>query len=322
MHRPALVAAIALPILVPALLGAGLATPAAAAGPAPAPAPAPAPSIADSTRANLVAAMHGEALARASYLAFGAEASRAGYRGTASLFARTAAVELDDHFSLEARYVGMVGSDAANLTDAIAGESFETSTMYPLFEAEARADGDLAAAELFHEIAADEADHRDAFQLAVEALAGSGRVPAPPAVDPVTVPAGPARSSGRTLENLRTAMRGEAFASAKYLAYARNARAQGQPALGRLFEAISAVELTEHWAAEAGLAGVVADTVTNLATAAAGEDYEATTMYPGYAAEAAAAGDLGVARALSGIAADEAHHRDAFRAAAARITRH
>jgi rubrerythrin len=278
-------------------------------------------AIADSTRANLLEAMHGEALARARYLVFGAEAARSGSTAIGRLFVRTAGIELDDHFSLEAGYVGLVQSSSANLTAAIAGESYETTTMYPTFEAEALADGDTAAAALFHEIAADEADHRDAYAQALAALSGTGTTPAPVEVAPVTVPAGAARSSGRTLANLQTAMRGEAFASAAYLAYATHARAAGEPALARLFTSISAVELGEHWAGEAVLAGVVSDTGTNLLGAAAGEDYEATTMYPAFAAEAAAAGDLQVARSLRAIAADEADHRDAFRAAATRLTR-
>jgi rubrerythrin len=276
---------------------------------------------AESTRENLLEAMHGEASARAAYLAYAAQARASGHAVVAALFTRTAGVELNDHFALESDHVGLVGTNAANLADAITGEDYETTTMYPRFAAEARADGDLAAAELFTEIAADEADHRDAYRQAAAALTGAGRVPKPPRVTRVDVPAGPARSQGRTLDNLRTAMRGEAFASATYLAYAKHARATGQPALARLFRTISAVELREHWAAEAVLAGQVSDTVTNLASAASGEDYEATEMYPSYAEQAASAADTSVAADLNEIAADEADHRDAFLAARARLLR-
>jgi rubrerythrin len=319
MRRTVLLAV--LPALVPAL--AILAPTAAAAAPAGAAGASrgPAGPLAESTRTNLLDAMHGEALARARYLAYAAQARTEGHQQAGALLRRTAGVELNDHFALEAVYVGLSGTDQANLATAIAGESYEATTMYPQFEAEALADGDTVAAALFHEIAADEAAHRDLYSQALAALTGSGQTPAPPTVDPVTVPAGPAHSSGRTLANLQTALRGEAFASASYLAFARTTRQSGHPALARLFEAVSEVELSEHWAGEAGLAGVVADTGTNLATAAAGEDYEAETMYPSYAAQAAAAGDLAVARSLLEIAADEADHRDAFRSAAARLTR-
>ena len=272
-------------------------------------------TVAASTRADLLAAMHGEAKARASYLAFAAQARHEGRRTVAKLFTDTAAVELGDHFTLEAGYVGLAGSNEANLKDAITGEDYETTTMYPGFEADARAQGDTKAAVLFHEIAADEATHRDLFKQALGALGGKGRTPNAPVVDAVTVPAGPTRSEGKTLANLKAAMGGESFASAKYLAYAQHARATGHPELAKLFTTLSNVELKEHFNAEAGLAGLVGNSRDNLATAAGGENYEATTMYPGFAAKAKAAGDRKVASTLKEIAGDEATHRDAFRRA-------
>lgn len=268
--------------------------------------------IAASTRADLLDAMHGEARARASYLAFSAQARRESNRPVAGLFAATAGEELGDHFTLQAGYVGLVGSNEANLSTAIGGEDYETKTMYPGFAKQARAQGDTRAAELFDEIADDEAAHRDLFKQALAALRGTGTMPRPPSVDVVKIPAGPARSKGKTLENLKTAMGGESFASATYLAYAAHAGATGEPELAALFTTLSDVELREHFNAEAALAGLVGSSRDNLATAASGENYEATTMYPTFAKRAKAAGDRDVASTLLEIARDEASHRDAF----------
>lgn len=276
-------------------------------------------ALAGSTTENLLAAMHGEAFARGSYLAYADQAKAVRNPSVAALFTRIAKAELDKHFTTEADLVGLVGSDDANLRAAIAGESSEATTMYPQFEAEAKAQGDEAAAALFHEIAIDEADHRARFEQALAALSGDGTTPAPPTVTPVAIPAGPALSQGATLANLKSALHGEAFASATYLAYAAQARANGHQELALLFTRISEVELREHFAGEAVLAGLVGQTGANLTTAATGENEEATSMYPQYAAEAEAAGDHEVATEFLKIAKDEGNHRDAFLRAGGRL---
>lgn len=306
--------AIVLTVVIAAMGSAGAVPASAASSAVPA-----APVIADGTRTNLLDAMHGEALARATYGAYAVQADRERHHRVARLFRSTARTELSDHFALEARLVGLVGSDAANLRDAISGEAYETTTMYPEFERQAREDGDLRAAELFHEIAADEADHRDRLATALTALDRPRDVPAPPKATVVPIPAGPALSSGRTLENLRTAMRGEAMASAKYLAYAAHARACGRFAVARLFTGLAKIELHEHFAEEGVLAGLVSGTADNLRDSIAGEDWEATVMYPGYADQAEAAGDVEVAAAFREIGMDEAGHRDSFAKALSRL---
>lgn len=304
---------------LPAVVPAAVLALTGVAGLAPAAAASPAPGIAASTKTNLLDAMHGEAFARAKYLAYAAQAGREGRATVASLYRSTAVTERTDHFAQEAGFVGLVGSDAANLRDAISGENYETTTMYPEFERQARAAGDAKAAALFHEIAADEADHRDRFKKALAALRRPGDVPAPPTVTPVSIPAGPASSSGQTLVNLKAAMHGEAFASAKYLAYAAHAKAAGRPALAKLFTGLASVELKEHFAGEAVLAGLVSDTRHNLDDSIAGENWENTSMYPGYARQAAAAGDTTVAKALREIGKEEGKHRNAFAAAKAKL---
>src|SRR5664280_2468408 len=64
----------------------------------------------------------------------------------AKLFRGTAQVELQEHFAAEAVLAGWVAGNAANLRDAIAGETYEHTTMYPGFATQATADNCPAAA--------------------------------------------------------------------------------------------------------------------------------------------------------------------------------
>ena len=115
-----------------------------------------------------------------------------------------------------------------------------------------------------------------------------------------------------TLENLSTAMHGEAFAHAKYLLFAEHARQEGNPDLANLFETAANTEKVEHFAVEAKLAGIVGSDMENLKNAIAEESYEADTMYPDFAAAADRVGDHEAALHFHEIAVDEARHRDAF----------
>src|SRR5450756_1651925 len=83
----------------------------------------------------------------------------------AKLFSGTAQVELQEHFAAEAVLAGLVGTNAANLQDSITGETWENTTMYPGFAAQATADNCFAAAALFTEIAADEGGHAAAYTV-------------------------------------------------------------------------------------------------------------------------------------------------------------
>lgn len=281
-------------------------------------------SVEPSTEANVLNAMHGEAFAHAAYHAYGAQAQTEGSPQVAALYDRTARVEFDDHFTGEARLIGFVGDNAANLRDAIDGENYEATTMYPQFATEAAAAGDSDAAELFTEIAEDEATHRDYFAQALQAItdpSSGATIPTGPTAEPVDIPAGMPAVSEPTVTNLLDAMHGEAFAYAKYTLYAEHAQATHQPELAALFNRTAQVELTEHFAEEATLAGLVRDTRTNLATSIAGETYEATVMYPTYAAEAAEVGDKTAARVLRHNGRDEAHHAAAFTRALNRLNR-
>ncbi len=119
------------------------------------------------TAENLSTAMHGEAFAYAKYLLFAKHAQQGGNTKLATLFENTAKTERFEHFSEEAAVAGVVGSDADNLKDAIKGESYEYSTMYPTFAEQAKQAGDTTAADRFSEIRKDEGKHRDAFKAAL-----------------------------------------------------------------------------------------------------------------------------------------------------------
>src|SRR5665647_1332020 len=116
-----------------------------------------------------------------------------------------------------------------------------------------------AAAALFTEIAVDEGGHAAAYTVALQALTvPEVRVPTPQTVDPVVITAStPACPGTQTQVNLLDAMHGEAFAYAKYTAYALQAAGTDQTALATLFSGPAQVELREHFAGEAVLAGLV-----------------------------------------------------------------
>ncbi|MEV6294979.1 ferritin family protein [Streptomyces sp. NPDC051896] len=269
------------------------------------------------TLTDLTTAMKGEAFAYASYSLFGAQADSAAHAAVGRLFRTTAQTELSEHLHEAATLAGVVGTNAANLRRAIDGETYEHQVMYRGFATQARQDGDTRAADLFTEIAADEGRHRDAFRTALAAVtSGHGTVPAPSAAKTVAVPTGlPQVSAARTKTNLDTAMHGEALAYAKYMLFAAHAKQSGNSALARLWEGTAAVELHEHFAGEAVLAGRVGTTKENLDKAITGERSEAATIYPGFAKQATAVGDAAAAGFFRNTAADEARHAAAFQAA-------
>lgn len=124
----------------------------------------------EQTKANLLTSLHGEAFAYAKYMLFAEHAKAQGRSDLAALFEETARTELFEHFAEEAEVLGLVGDDAANLRDAIGGETYEVDTMYRTFAEQAQAAGDNAAAERFAEVRQDEVRHRDAFAAALTRL--------------------------------------------------------------------------------------------------------------------------------------------------------
>ena len=116
----------------------------------------------------------------------------------------------------------------------------------------------------------------------------------------------------QTKKNLLTAVRGEAFAYAKYMAYAEHARKAGHNEIADIFEKAATQERYEHFRELADLAELVGSDADNLRDAIRGESTEAQTIYPRFADEAKAAGDVKVAERFREITQDELRHQKMF----------
>lgn len=122
------------------------------------------------THENLLTALHGEAFAYARYSLFAAAAREQGDVRLAALFDGLASVELHEHFAELADLTGLVGANADNLSNAIKDENEETASTYPRFAESARAAGEIAVANRFHELGEDERAHARALEAALEEL--------------------------------------------------------------------------------------------------------------------------------------------------------
>jgi rubrerythrin len=132
------------------------------------------------TNANLEAAFGGESMANRKYLFFAEVAKQLGNAELARLFRDTANQETEHAFAhFRLLHPELVVSDPAALSDgekhtilarclelAIEGETYEYTTMYPGFAAQARADRDGAAAAEFDGQAAESRDHAAVFRRA------------------------------------------------------------------------------------------------------------------------------------------------------------
>lgn len=119
------------------------------------------------TEENLAAAFAGESQARNKYTYFAKVARKQGYHYIADIFEETAMNEMQ-HAKDEFKLLGLLGDTAANLQEAVDGESYETTEMYPTFAKEAEDEGNKAAAQLFRAIAKVEAHHRDRYKELLE----------------------------------------------------------------------------------------------------------------------------------------------------------
>jgi rubrerythrin len=133
-------------------------------------------AVSGRSRQNLLEAMRGEAFAFAKYNLFARQARKNGRNELADLFDRTADQEYLEHFTELAELLQLVGTDEQDVTNAIAGESFEVDTFYKRFADEAREDGDEQVAHRFEEIRRDEAYHQLAFQEALIKLQTRDRI--------------------------------------------------------------------------------------------------------------------------------------------------
>jgi rubrerythrin len=89
----------------------------------------------------------------------------------------------------------------------------------------------------------------------------------------------------QTLEDLKEAFAGESQANRKYLAFAKQADADGFPQAAKLFRAAAAAE-TVHAHAHLRAMDGVGSTEQNLREAIGGETHEFKSMYPGMIADA------------------------------------
>jgi rubrerythrin len=111
-----------------------------------------------------------------------------------------------------------------------------------------------------------------------------------------------------TIDNLQEAFAGESQANRKYLAFAKQAEADGFPQIARLFRAAAEAE-TVHAHAHFKVMGGVKTTAENLAAAIKGEGFEFQVMYPKFVAEAKAESNADAVMTFEGaLAVEEIHH--------------
>lgn len=124
----------------------------------------------------------------------------------------------------------------------------------------------------------------------------------------------------KTEANLRTAFAGESQARNKYTYYASKARGEGYVQVSELFleTAENEKEHAKIWL-KLLFGGEIPDTITNLKDAAAGENYEWTDMYAGFARDAKAEGFEKIAYLFEEVAAIEKHHEERYRKLLANI---
>ncbi len=123
----------------------------------------------------------------------------------------------------------------------------------------------------------------------------------------------------RTEQNLQAAFAGESQARNKYTYFASVAKAEGYEQFAAIFLETAENE-KEHAKVWAKLLGLVGGTKENLATAAAGENHEWTTMYKEFAATAREEGFDEIAGLMERVAEVEAAHEARYRQLSLRLT--
>jgi rubrerythrin len=135
----------------------------------------------------------------------------------------------------------------------------------------------------------------------------------------------------RTEKNILTAFAGESQARNRYTYFASQAKKDGYVQIQEIFSETANQEkehakrlfkLLEGGEVEvtaAFPAGVIGTTIDNLKEAAAGENYEYTDMYPGFAKIAIEEGFAEIAEIFTAIAVAEKQHEKRYLALAANI---
>jgi rubrerythrin len=133
------------------------------------------------------------------------------------------------------------------------------------------------------------------------------------------MPSKPLKNS-KTHANLKEAFAGESQANRRYLYFAKRADVEGYPDIGGLFRDVAEGE-TGHAHGHLEFLAEVGDPATgepigstdkNLASAVAGETYEYTQMYPGFAKTAREEGFEEIAEWFETLARAEKSHAGRF----------
>jgi len=143
----------------------------------------------------------------------------------------------------------------------------------------------------------------------------------------------------KTIQNLTKAFIGESQARNRYTMYSKIAKKEGFQQIEEIF-LLTADNEREHakWLfrlinelkkkseedlseikVEASAPTILGNTVENLKSAIAGENFEQTTMYPDFAQIAEEEGLLEIAKRLKAIANAEKHHMERFQALLANV---
>ena len=122
----------------------------------------------EKTEKNLMAAFAGESQANRKYLAYGKKAHDDGLVQIGRLFRAVAAAETV-HAHSHLKTVGGIKSTVENIKDAIAGEHYEFTTMYPEMLADTKAEGDKRAERSFNFANEVEKIHQKLYTKALEA---------------------------------------------------------------------------------------------------------------------------------------------------------
>lgn len=122
----------------------------------------------------------------------------------------------------------------------------------------------------------------------------------------------PELKGSKTEANLMTAFAGESQARNKYTYYASKAKKDGYVQIAAIFEetANNEKEHAKMWFKL--LHGGIGDTVDNLKDAVAGENYEWTDMYAGFAKTAREEGFDHIADLFEGVAKIEKEHEERY----------
>ena len=121
------------------------------------------------TEENLLVAFAGESQANRKYLAFAKKAETDGYPNIAHLFRAAAAAETV-HAHNHLRSLGGIKSTEENLKEAIGGEFYEFTDMYPEFIVDAESEGNSNAKRSFNYANEVEKIHHKLYEKALKSV--------------------------------------------------------------------------------------------------------------------------------------------------------